>query len=164
MRRSRLVATWGGTRACSVVLSPGLGTARLGCVRLHPPWVATALPRVPGRARQPPSPSASSGPQVSPRLSPSPFSRTQADLWLPVDVYVGGKEHAVMHLYYARFLCHFLQDQGLVAHRYSLGGGVDVVCACVLMWCVCVWCVCVDVVCVCVLQGAIQEAVGAGSD
>ncbi|XP_067094901.1 LOW QUALITY PROTEIN: leucine--tRNA ligase, mitochondrial-like [Osmerus mordax] len=47
----------------------------------------------------------------------SPFSRTQADRWLPVDVYVGGKEHAVMHLYYARFFSHFLQDQGLVAHR-----------------------------------------------
>lgn len=48
-----------------------------------------------------------------------PFERHQADRWLPVDVYIGGKEHAVMHLYYARFLCHFCRDQGLVAHRYS---------------------------------------------
>ncbi|XP_056142307.1 probable leucine--tRNA ligase, mitochondrial [Lampris incognitus] len=46
-----------------------------------------------------------------------PFGRSQADHWLPVDVYIGGKEHAVMHLYYARFLCHFCRDQGLVAHR-----------------------------------------------
>ncbi|XP_028983852.1 probable leucine--tRNA ligase, mitochondrial isoform X1 [Betta splendens] len=46
-----------------------------------------------------------------------PFGRHQADHWLPVDVYIGGKEHAVMHLYYARFLCHFCKDQGLVAHR-----------------------------------------------
>lgn len=37
-----------------------------------------------------------------------------------MDVYIGGKEHAVMHLYYARFLCHFCKDQGLVAHRYSM--------------------------------------------
>ncbi|XP_017293670.1 probable leucine--tRNA ligase, mitochondrial [Kryptolebias marmoratus] len=46
-----------------------------------------------------------------------PFERRLADHWLPVDVYIGGKEHAVMHLYYARFLCHFCRDQGLVAHR-----------------------------------------------
>ncbi|XP_029308406.1 leucine--tRNA ligase, mitochondrial isoform X1 [Cottoperca gobio] len=46
-----------------------------------------------------------------------PFERHLADHWLPVDVYIGGKEHAVMHLYYARFLCHFCNDQGLVAHR-----------------------------------------------
>ncbi|XP_068180817.1 leucine--tRNA ligase, mitochondrial [Antennarius striatus] len=46
-----------------------------------------------------------------------PFERHLADHWLPVDVYIGGKEHAVMHLYYARFLCHFCNDQGLVAHK-----------------------------------------------
>uniref|UniRef100_A0AAX7UNG4 leucine--tRNA ligase n=1 Tax=Astatotilapia calliptera TaxID=8154 RepID=A0AAX7UNG4_ASTCA len=46
-----------------------------------------------------------------------PFERHLADHWLPVDVYIGGKEHAVMHLYYARFLCHFCKDQGLVGHR-----------------------------------------------
>uniref|UniRef100_A0A3B5MBD8 leucine--tRNA ligase n=1 Tax=Xiphophorus couchianus TaxID=32473 RepID=A0A3B5MBD8_9TELE len=46
-----------------------------------------------------------------------PFERQLVDHWLPVDVYVGGKEHAVMHLYYARFLCHFCKDQGLVTHR-----------------------------------------------
>ncbi|TKS81853.1 putative leucine--tRNA ligase, mitochondrial [Collichthys lucidus] len=46
-----------------------------------------------------------------------PFERDLADHWLPVDVYIGGKEHAVMHLYYARFLCHFCRDQGLVTHR-----------------------------------------------
>ncbi|XP_053700077.1 probable leucine--tRNA ligase, mitochondrial isoform X3 [Synchiropus splendidus] len=46
-----------------------------------------------------------------------PFERHLADSWLPVDVYIGGKEHAVMHLYYARFFSHFCQDQGLVGHR-----------------------------------------------
>ncbi|XP_063054216.1 probable leucine--tRNA ligase, mitochondrial [Engraulis encrasicolus] len=46
-----------------------------------------------------------------------PFERSLADHWLPVDVYIGGKEHAVMHLYYARFLSHFCRDQGFVSHR-----------------------------------------------
>ncbi|KAM4632695.1 leucine--tRNA ligase, mitochondrial [Polymixia lowei] len=54
---------------------------------------------------------------TDPQNRDRPFERSRADRWLPVDVYVGGKEHAVMHLYYARFLCHFCRDQGLVAHR-----------------------------------------------
>uniref|UniRef100_A0A671W748 leucine--tRNA ligase n=1 Tax=Sparus aurata TaxID=8175 RepID=A0A671W748_SPAAU len=54
---------------------------------------------------------------TDPQNTVRPFERHLADHWLPVDVYIGGKEHAVMHLYYARFLCHFCKDQGLVAHR-----------------------------------------------
>lgn len=48
---------------------------------------------------------------------PRPFARSLADSWMPVDVYVGGKEHAVMHLYYARFFSHFCRDLGMVSHR-----------------------------------------------
>ncbi|XP_057690507.1 probable leucine--tRNA ligase, mitochondrial isoform X2 [Corythoichthys intestinalis] len=54
---------------------------------------------------------------IDPHNTKRPFERHLADHWLPVDVYIGGKEHAVMHLYYARFLCHFCKDQGLVEHR-----------------------------------------------
>ncbi|XP_041649043.1 probable leucine--tRNA ligase, mitochondrial [Cheilinus undulatus] len=54
---------------------------------------------------------------IDPHNQHRPFERHLADHWLPVDVYIGGKEHAVMHLYYARFLCHFCRDQGLVAQR-----------------------------------------------
>lgn len=35
---------------------------------------------------------------------------------MPVDIYIGGKEHAVLHLYYARFMNHFLNQQGYVNH------------------------------------------------
>jgi leucyl-tRNA synthetase len=44
-----------------------------------------------------------------------PFERALADRWLPVDIYVGGPEHAVMHLLYFRFWYKVMRDLGLVA-------------------------------------------------
>ena len=43
-----------------------------------------------------------------------PFSREAVDYWLPVDTYVGGAEHAVMHLLYARFWNKVLFDAGML--------------------------------------------------
>uniref|UniRef100_A0A667GFR7 leucine--tRNA ligase n=2 Tax=Lynx canadensis TaxID=61383 RepID=A0A667GFR7_LYNCA len=54
---------------------------------------------------------------TDPQNARSPFNAALADYWMPVDLYIGGKEHAVMHLFYARFFSHFCHDQKMVKHR-----------------------------------------------
>ncbi len=43
-----------------------------------------------------------------------PFDRKDVDYWMPVDQYIGGIEHAILHLMYARFYTMVLQDLGYV--------------------------------------------------
>ena len=43
-----------------------------------------------------------------------PFEKDEIDKYVPVDVYVGGKEHAAMHLIYSRFIYKVLRDAGYV--------------------------------------------------
>ncbi len=51
---------------------------------------------------------------VDPHNADAPFDPALVAKWLPVDLYVGGAEHAVMHLLYARFWTKVLYDAGLV--------------------------------------------------
>ena len=50
----------------------------------------------------------------SPHHERGMFERQAADYWMPVDQYIGGIEHAVLHLLYARFYTKVLRDLGLV--------------------------------------------------
>src|SRR5713226_6904738 len=50
---------------------------------------------------------------LSPHYHRAPFESSQARRWLPVDIYVGGPEHAVMHLLYFRFWSRLMKELGL---------------------------------------------------
>jgi len=87
----------------------------------NPEWLNTACPRCGGNARR----------EVDtmdtfvcsswyylrfpdPDIATDPFNSEIVNKWLPVDQYVGGAEHAVMHLMYARFFTKVLYDLNLV--------------------------------------------------
>jgi len=49
---------------------------------------------------------------TSPHQKDAPFDPAIASYWLPVDLYIGGVEHAILHLIYARFFTKVLRDLG----------------------------------------------------
>ena len=49
-----------------------------------------------------------------PHNEQEPFSKGKTDYWMPVDQYIGGIEHAILHLLYSRFFMKVLQDEGMV--------------------------------------------------
>ena len=52
---------------------------------------------------------------ASPHAQDGPVTPSQIEYWMPVDQYIGGIEHAVLHLLYARFFTKVVRDLGLVA-------------------------------------------------
>jgi leucyl-tRNA synthetase len=52
---------------------------------------------------------------TSPQDDTEAWNRPAADYWMPVDRYLGGREHAVGHLLYSRFFTHFFFDEGLIS-------------------------------------------------
>jgi leucyl-tRNA synthetase len=50
----------------------------------------------------------------SPRHEAGMFERKAVDYWMPVDQYIGGVEHAILHLLYSRYFTRVLRDLGLI--------------------------------------------------
>ncbi|MCI6274080.1 MAG: leucine--tRNA ligase [Coriobacteriaceae bacterium] len=51
---------------------------------------------------------------TDPHNDKAPFSKEAVDRWMPVDNYVGGIEHAILHLLYSRFWTKVLRDMGMI--------------------------------------------------
>jgi leucyl-tRNA synthetase len=87
-------------------------------------WVATTCPKCGGPARR----ETNTMPQwagscwyylryLDPQNAARPFDKALEKQWMPVDLYVGGAEHGVLHLLYARFWHKVLFDMGLVSTK-----------------------------------------------
>ena len=51
---------------------------------------------------------------TDPKNDKAPFGQDKVNYWAPVDQYIGGIEHAILHLLYSRFVTKVLKDEGLV--------------------------------------------------
>lgn len=96
----------------------GTGESPLAAIKK---WVNTTCPKCGGPAKR----ETNTMPQwagscwyflryPNPHLNDKPWDMKDMNYWLPVDLYVGGIEHAILHLLYARFYVKFLYDQGLL--------------------------------------------------
>ncbi|NFV78524.1 leucine--tRNA ligase [Magnetospirillum aberrantis] len=62
------------------------------------------------------------GRYCSPLAETVPFEKTEADYWLPVDQYIGGIEHAVLHLLYSRFFTRAMKTCGYLEVKEPFDG------------------------------------------
>ena len=52
-----------------------------------------------------------------PHNDQAPYDAAMADYWFPIDQYIGGITHAILHLLYSRFWCKVMRDLGLIKHN-----------------------------------------------
>jgi leucyl-tRNA synthetase len=53
---------------------------------------------------------------TDPHNDKAPFDRAKAAYWFPIDQYIGGITHAILHLLYSRFWCKVMRDVGMIQH------------------------------------------------
>ncbi len=54
---------------------------------------------------------------ADPRNDKAPFDSAKVAYWFPIDQYIGGITHAILHLLYSRFWCKVMRDLGLITHN-----------------------------------------------
>jgi leucyl-tRNA synthetase len=54
---------------------------------------------------------------TDPHNDKAPFDSANAAYWFPIDQYIGGITHAILHLLYSRFWCKVMRDMGLISHN-----------------------------------------------
>ena len=108
--------------ALPVTLPTGMDFSRPGnALARHPTWKHTTCPGCGGRAERETDTldtfvdSAWYFARYADPTAAEPIGKAAADYWLPVDQYIGGIEHAVLHLLYARFVTKALRDEGMLS-------------------------------------------------
>jgi leucyl-tRNA synthetase len=99
----------------------GQGQSPLACV---PEFVNTTCPKCGGAARRETDTMDTFFDSswyfyryTDPHNDRAPFDKSKAAYWFQIDQYIGGVEHAILHLIYSRFFCKVMHDLGLVNHR-----------------------------------------------